>query len=421
MAELEQLKQLEQNGRPAEALEQRLIAYRRHLHAYPELSNEEYETTASIKTWLEEAGIKVADYGLHTGVVAEVGGTGGSRRAGGDGDGGDGKGSAAKGRVEGPIIALRADIDALPIQEETGLPFASRIAGKMHACGHDFHAAAIIGAAILLKQREATLPGTVRLLFQPAEEKARGAKELVRRGVLEGVKAIFGLHNKPDLPVGAVGIAAGGIMAAADGFVVEVQGKGTHAAVPEAGIDPIVVSAHIIAALQTVVSRNVGALKQAVISVTRLNSGTAWNVIPEQAVFDGTIRTFDSEVRSLVRQRFEEVVHGVAAALGTVASVRWIEGPPPVVNSAAWVDTARSAAEAVGLEPVAPVPSLAGEDFAVYLQEVEGLFAFIGTAGAHEWHHPEFNLDERSLLPTAHFFAALAEAAITKLATDTEN
>jgi metal-dependent amidase/aminoacylase/carboxypeptidase family protein len=280
------------------ALQQRLIAIRRQLHEQPELSGEEFGTTAAITRWLTEAGIRVVDYGLKTGVIAELGGAGREAANGAvadgigaygantyrSGDNGGGEGSVHD-RASGagasigsgfgrPIVALRADIDALPIQEETGLPFASKLDGRMHACGHDFHTAALIGAALLLKERESELPGAVRLLFQPAEEKARGAQQLIRHGVLAGVDAIFGIHNKPDLPVGTIGVRSGPLMAAADGFLVEVQGRGTHAAAPEAGLDPIVTAAHMITAVQSIVSRSVSALDSSVISVTRLHAGT---------------------------------------------------------------------------------------------------------------------------------------------------
>ncbi|WP_239614988.1 amidohydrolase [Cohnella mopanensis] len=376
----------------AETLAERLVTFRRHLHANPELSHEEFETTETIRGWLLDAGIRIANYPLKTGLIAEVGGLRG-----------------------GPIIAIRADIDALPIQEETDLPFASRVPGKMHACGHDFHTATALGAALLLKKQEQELEGTVRFLFQPAEEKAKGASQVIASGALEGVRAIFGLHNKPNLPVGTIGIKAGPIMAAADGFIVEVEGRGTHAAVPEAGLDPIVASAHIITALQSIVSRNVSALDSAVISVTRLNSGTAWNVIAEKAVFDGTLRTFDEKVRGKVRERFEQVVTGVASALGTKATVEWLEGPPPVVNDPKWAEQATRTAESLGLTIVDPALSPAGEDFSFYLQRTPGIFFFLGTSGPQEWHHPAFDVDERALPIGASFFAALAVDALAHL------
>lgn len=376
----------------SETAYEKFIQIRRHLHQYPELSNEEFETTKSIRRWLEEGDIRILDYPLATGVIAEVGG-----------------------RREGPVIALRADIDALPIQEETGLAFASTIPGKMHACGHDFHTAALLGTAYALKARETELQGTIRLIFQPAEEKAKGAKQVIDSGALEGVQAIFGMHNKPDLPVGTIGIKSGPLMAAADGFVVEIDGKGSHAAVPEAGLDPIVTAAHVITALQSIVSRNVSALQSAVISVTQLHSGTAWNVIPDKAVLEGTIRTFDNEVRLQVLERFSQVVEGVSTGLGTRAGVRWIEGPPPVHNDETLAELGREAAAATGLQAVVPVPSPAGEDFAVYQRSIPGLFVFMGTAGTQEWHHPAFTLDEAAIPVSIRFFTDLAERALKHL------
>ncbi|NQX71482.1 M20 peptidase aminoacylase family protein [Paenibacillus alba] len=375
--------------------EQKLIEIRRHLHQNPELSHEEVQTTASIRAWLTEAGIRIADFPLRTGVIAEVGG-----------------------KQAGPIIAIRADIDALPIQEETGLPYASQVAGKMHACGHDFHTAAVLGAAILLKSRESELQGTVRFVFQPAEEKAQGAEQVIKSGALGGVRAIYGMHNKPDLPVGTIGIKSGPLMAAADGFVIEVEGLGTHAAVPEAGIDPIVTGAHIVTALQSIISRNISSLQSAVISVTRIHSGTAWNVIPDKAILDGTLRTFEESVRSLIITRFEQVVHGVAAAYGTKATVRWVKGPPSVFNDSELAQLASEAAVEAGLNVITPVPSPAGEDFAFYQKQIPGVFVFMGTSGSQEWHHPAFDLDERALPISANYFAVLAEKALKELSTD---
>ncbi|MBN2979798.1 MULTISPECIES: amidohydrolase [Cohnella] len=378
---------------PTAELAERLVAIRRELHAHPELSHEEFRTTAAIRGWLSEAGVRIADVPLRTGLVAEAGGFAG-----------------------GPVVALRADIDALPVREETGLPFASKHDGKMHACGHDFHAAALLGAAFLLKEKERELPGTVRFVFQPAEEKAQGAGLVLASGALDGVRAIFGLHNKPDLPVGRIGIKAGPLMAAADGFVVELRGVGSHAAVPEASADPIVAASHVVAALQTIVSRNVGPLQSAVVSVTRIQGGTSWNVIPETAVLEGTLRTFDPDARRLVRERFAQLAEGVAAALGTKAEVRWLEGPPAVTNDPSWIETALAAAAKAGLEAIEPVPSLAGEDFAFYQREIPGVFAFVGTNGPHEWHHPAFDLDERALPLAAAYLAAAAEEALRRLA-----
>ncbi|GAB6988122.1 M20 peptidase aminoacylase family protein [Paenibacillus pini] len=376
----------------ATALTEQLIQFRRHLHQHPELSNQEFETTKWVKAQLETAGIRIVDYSLKTGVVAEIGG-----------------------QKQGPIIALRADIDALPIQEETGLSYASLVPGKMHACGHDFHTAALLGTAILLKEQEHELRGTVRLLFQPAEEKAQGAQQLIKAGALNGVQAIFGMHNKPDLPVGTIGITGGPLMAAADGFIIEVEGLESHAAVPDAGLDPIVTAAHIVTALQSIVSRNVSPLQSAVVSVTQIHSGTTWNIIPGKAVLEGTIRTFDEHVRLRVLERFQQVVEGVGVAFGAQVSLRWIEGPPPVVNDEAWASVAKQTADELGFQSLEPVPSPAGEDFAFYQRVIPGLFVFMGTAGSREWHHPAFDLDEQALPVSVAFFSALAKQALERL------
>ncbi|MEK4105393.1 MULTISPECIES: amidohydrolase [Paenibacillus] len=379
----------------AEALEEELIGIRRHLHRHPELSNEEYGTTEYIISLLERAGVRIVEYGLSTGVIAEIGG-----------------------KKPGSVIALRADIDALPIQEESGVSFVSLYPGKMHACGHDFHTAALMGAAYQLKQREQQLQGTVRLLFQPAEEKAQGAQRIIASGALEDVRAVIGLHNKPDLPVGTIGIKGGPLMAAADGFVIEVQGGSSHAAVPEAGIDPIVAASHIVTAFQSIVSRNVSPLQSAVVSVTQIHSGNSWNIIPEKAVLEGTIRTFDETVRSKVLNRFQEVAVGVAAALGAEATVRWIEGPPPVINDPSLAALGVESVEALGYRAIQPELSLAGEDFAFYQRVIPGLFVFVGTEGSQEWHHPAFNLDERALPVAARFLADVAVRSLVQYSPD---
>jgi len=371
-------------------LETKLITIRRHLHQYPEVANEEFQTTKSIRGWLEEADIRIVDLALPTGVVAEVGG-----------------------KQVGPIIALRADIDALPIQEETDLPYASRIFGNMHACGHDFHAAAILGAAFLLKQQEESLPGTVRFLFQPAEEKGTGSSLLIERGALKGVQAIFGLHNKPDLEVGTIGIKSGALMASVDGFEIVVEGLGTHAAIPHTGIDPIVAASQMVTTLQSIVSINISPLDQAVVSVTTIHGGTTWNVIPNKVVLEGTVRTFHEGVRSLIPKRIQTIIEGVAAAYNAKVSLKWFKGPPSVQNDSVLTELSIETAHKVGLQVVATEPSLAGEDFAYYQEKVPGSFIFIGTSGTKEWHHPEFTVDERALFISAHYFSELAKSALT--------
>ncbi|PEC86897.1 hydrolase [Bacillus cereus] len=370
-------------------LTETLISIRRNLHEHPELSYEEFETTKAIKNWLEEKNITIINSSLETGVIAEI-----------------------SGNSSGPLIAIRADIDALPIQEETNLPYASKIHGKMHACGHDFHTASIIGAAYLLKEKEASLSGTVRFIFQPAEESSNGACKVIEAGHLHGVQAIFGMHNKPDLPVGTIGIKDGPLMAGVDRFEIEIHGVGTHAAVPDAGVDPIVASSQIVMALQTIVSRNISSSHNAVVSVTNIHSGNTWNVIPEKATLEGTVRTFQAETREKIPALMKRIIHGISDALGVKTEFRFYPGPPAVHNDTSLTNLSIQVAEQMNLNIISPTPSMAGEDFSFYQQEIPGSFVFMGTSGTHEWHHPAFTVDERALSISAEYFALLAEKAL---------
>jgi amidohydrolase len=374
-------------------LKPHLVAIRRELHMHPELSNEEFETTRRIRGWLEEAGLTAQTFGLPTGLVVDI-------------DGGS----------PGPTVALRADIDALPVTEETGLPFASRIPGRMHACGHDFHTASMIGAALLLHRRRERLKGRVRMIFQPAEEIALGARAMIRAGVLEGVDAILGMHNKPELPVGIVGIRAGALMASVDRFRIRVTGKGGHGAIPDAAVDPIVAASAIVGALQTVVSRNVSPLDSAVVSVCRFHAGATWNVIPDHAELEGTARTFDADVRRRIPERIRRVAEGVAAGYGASAELIWTEGQHFVNNDPAMAALMTRAAEELGLQVVEARPTTAGEDFSVYQEHVPGCFIWMGTSGTEEWHHPKFTLNEDALPVSAALFAHAAELALEALA-----
>ncbi|MFK4432913.1 M20 peptidase aminoacylase family protein [Bacillus sp. RC54] len=376
-----------------EQLTEMLISIRRNLHEHPELSYEEFETTKTIKNWLEEKNIKIINSNLETGVIAEI-----------------------SGNNSGPIIAIRADIDALPIQEETNLPYASKIPGKMHACGHDFHTAAIIGAAYLLKEKESSLSGTVRFIFQPAEESSNGACKVIEAGHLHGVQAIFGMHNKPDLPVGTIGIKDGPLMAGVDRFEIEIHGVGTHAAVPDAGVDPIVASSQIVMALQTIVSRNISSSHNAVVSVTNIHSGNTWNVIPEKATLEGTVRTFQTETREKIPALMKRIIQGVSDALGVKTEFRFYAGPPAVQNDTSLTNLSSQVAEEMNLNIISPTPSMAGEDFSFYQQEIPGSFVFMGTSGTHEWHHPAFTVDEQALPISAEYFALLAEKALKQFA-----
>ncbi|WP_018751201.1 amidohydrolase [Paenibacillus sanguinis] len=368
-------------------------AMRRELHQYPELSNEEFETTKKIRSWLEQAGVTLLPFPLPTGVLAEI-----------------------KGDKPGPVIMLRADIDALPIFEEADVDYKSKVDGKMHACGHDFHTTSMIGAATLLQARREDIAGTVRILFQPAEEIAVGAKAVIEAKVLDGVQAIFGMHNKPELPVGTIGLKPGPLMASVDRFEIEVYGKGGHAGIPNATVDPIVVSSAIVSALQTVISRNASPRHSAVVSVTRLESGTTWNVIPDTAQMEGTVRTFEPEARAAIPEQMRRVVEQVANGFGATAKLIWHGMLSAVQNDAALVELVAEAAALQQLTVVEAEPTMGGEDFALYQELVPGNFLWMGTSGTEQWHHPKFTLNEGAIEVSAALFAETALLALEKLA-----
>lgn len=377
------------------SLADELAGLRRELHRHPELSMEERRTTRTIKAWLARAGVPLLEVpGLTTGAVAQI-------------DGG----------APGPTVALRADIDALPVEERTGAPFSSEVPGVMHACGHDFHTAVMAGAAKLLQESRGELCGRVRILFQPGEESANGGKWMAGLGVLEGVSAVFGCHNRPDLPVGTVGVREGALMAGVFRFAVELTGRGGHAAMPETCADPIVAGAQLVGALQTVVSRAVSPFENAAVSVTQFHAGNTWNVIPGQARLEGTVRALQPETGPRVRERMRRIAEGVAAANGVSARFSWEECLPPVLNAPAFTPIVRRAAELEGLEAVEARPNLGGEDFAFFQSLVPGYFVWLGGGGSAEWHRPDFTVDERALEPGARYFARLARLALELLQT----
>ncbi|GGF98456.1 hydrolase [Paenibacillus albidus] len=374
-----------------QALGQHLIDVRRNLHREPELSYEEFKTTDKLRTWLADAHISVLDLPLPTGLIAQVG------------------------QSEGPVVAIRCDIDALPVEEQTGLPYASEIPGKMHACGHDFHTAVILGAAMILKARETELPGRVKILFQPAEETGHGAESVLASGGLDDVAAIFGLHNSPELPTGTFGTRTGPLTAGVDRFEISVEGIGAHAATPENGVDAIVTAAQIITALQTIVSRQCGARETVVLSVTRINGGHTWNVLPERVELEGTVRTYNEEIRRSMPERITRIIEGIAGAAGAKARLHWAPGPPATINDGFWADFSKEIAGQAGYEVHDIPPQMGGEDFALYLQQIPGAFVNIGTGPAYALHHPRFDVDEAALLPAACYFALLAEQALVQL------
>lgn len=371
-----------------DTLGEQLIAFRHELHRFPELSNQEFETTARIRQQLEQHQIRVLDLPLKTGLVAEIG------------------------AEKGPLMVLRSDIDALPIEEQSDVSFRSERPGVMHACGHDFHSSAALGAAILLKQQEDTLPGRVRILFQAAEETGQGAPDVIATGALDDAVAIFGIHNDPSLPPGVIGSKAGPLTAAVDRFDISITGMGSHAAKPHQGNDPIVIAAQIVSAAQTLISRNAPSGDNAVVSITQIHSGSTWNVIPDSAWLEGTVRSFSQETRERLEQRFREIVQGIGAAFAAEVKFNWHAGPPSVVNDAHWADFALQQASASGFEARVVEASPIGEDFAFYQQQLPGAFMMIGTGEPYALHHPAFRTNDDVLLPTSRYLANLAVAAL---------
>ena len=371
------------------ALEQKLTGFFEELHMHPELSYEEYETTERIKRELAAAGIEILQIPLKTGVTAIV-----------------------RGAKPGKTYGLRCDIDALPIEEETDLPYKSKTPGKMHACGHDFHTAAVFGAALLLQERKEELQGTVKILFQPAEESSHGAETVLETGVLSDVTAIFGLHTAAYLPVGTLGIRAGSVMAAVDRFELNITGTGCHGGHPDEGVDTILVAASVIQAFQSIVGRNLNPFHTGVVSVTRINGGNTWNVIPDQVELEGTVRSMEKDDRIFIERRMREIAEHTAAAYGANAELLWYPGPPATVNEKAWSAFAQKVAEESGFEVVPQRNSTGGEDFAFYLEKIPGCFINVGTGVGYPNHHPKFYADEAALTPAAEYLEKLLVEAL---------
>lgn len=372
-------------------LGERLVALRRDLHQHPELSFHEERSASVLSDFLTALDLVSITRVAGTGIVARVAGR----------------------NPDAPVVAIRGDIDALPIQEATGLPFASATAGVMHACGHDVHATWTVGAAALLRAEPAE--GDVLIVLQPAEEVGKGARALLDAGALAGVQAIFGAHVDRRFTVGQVVAQAGPLAASADTFEIELVGRGAHAARPHEAADPIVGVGALVTALQTVVSRRVNPASPAVLTIGVIAAGTAPNVIPDRAVLRGTLRAADVETRTTLHAELRTIARHIAAAHGLDARVDIDEGVPPVINSA---DAAMWAAEAAGivLGRGAVVPfgttNMAGEDFAWYLQTIRGCFLRIGARREGERvipaHSPEFDVAEEAIAVGA---AVLAESA----------
>lgn len=380
----------------AESIEDDLVKIRRHIHENPEVGYKEYETADYICEILDQAGIHYKRNIAITGILAEI-----------------------KGEKDGPTVLLRADMDALNMEEMRSWEHTSKNKGVMHACGHDGHIAWGIGAMLILKKMENKIKGTVKCIFQPAEEGGGGAKKAIEEGILENPKvdAVFGAHVWPPLDTGVIGVKYDGIMAAPAFFSIKVKGKGGHSASPHETIDPISIGAQIYMGLQTIISRSTTPTEPVVLSVTQFHSGTAHNVIPDDAVLAGSVRTVTKTMSSFMATKMEEVARGIAKANGGDIDFSFQTYYPPVINDTEMVHhLKKSASKIVGEEKIKVLqqPSMAGEDFAYYLQKVPGTFFFVGTkneeAGIDKpLHNPYFTLDEKVLKIAA---AVMAQATL---------
>ena len=373
-------------------MSQDITAWRRHLHAHPELLYDVHETAAFVTERLREIGVDEIATGIgRTGVVAVI-----------------------KGREDsaGRVIGLRADMDALPIEEATGRDYASTVPGKMHACGHDGHTAMLLGAAKYLAETR-NFDGSVVLIFQPAEEGGAGGRAMVEDGLMErwNIQEVYGLHNMPGLPVGQFAIRPGPLLASTDEFVITVTGKGGHAAAPHRAVDTTLVASHVVVALQSIVARNIDPLRSVVVTVgTFQTDSNANNVIAHTARLHGTLRTLDAESRALAETRIKQLARDTASAFGAVAEVEWIPGYPVTVNHPDETRHAAEAARAVAgdvddnTDPIMP-----GEDFAYMLEARPGAYIFLGNGDTAMCHHPEYDFDDDAIPAGCSFFAELVE------------
>jgi hippurate hydrolase len=367
--------------------------WRRHLHQHPELAFECHETAAFIVARLREIGVDEIHEGIaKTGIVAIINGQG-----------------------DGPTIGLRADMDALPIEELTGAEHASTVKGKMHACGHDGHVTMLLGAAKYLAETR-RFAGRVALIFQPAEEDGGGGQVMVQEGIMDrfGIGQVYGIHNAPNVAFGHFHTTPGPLMASVDTAFVYITGKGGHGATPHECVDPVVAVVGMVSAIQTIIPRNVYALEEAVISVTQIHTGTASNIIPEEAMFCATIRCFKPDVRALLKKRFHEIVEGHAAAYGVSVRVDYDWGYPATINHEAEADFAAAVArDVVGPEAVDARANreMGSEDFSYMLEARPGAYLFMGTGPGAGLHHPAYDFNDEAAPVGASFFAALVERA----------
>ncbi|WP_159784425.1 M20 metallopeptidase family protein [Sodalinema gerasimenkoae] len=377
------------------ALQPQLVQWRRHLHQRPELGFQEQLTSEFIAAKLGEWGIDYQDGIAKTGIVAVI-----------------------EGQQPGPVLGIRADMDALPIQEENEVPYKSRHDGKMHACGHDGHTAIALGTAYYLSQHR-DFPGTVKLIFQPAEEGPGGAKPMIEAGVLKNpdVDAIIGLHLWNNLPLGTVGVRPGALMGAVELFRAKILGKGGHGAMPHQTVDAIVVGAQVVNALQAIVARNIDPINAAVVTVGEFHSGSALNVIADTAELGGTVRYFKPEYAGFFGRRIEETLAGVTQAYGASYQLDYWELYPATINDPQMAELVGSVAEHVIETPAGVVPNcqtMGGEDMSFFLQAVPGCYFFLGSANSEKrldypHHHPRFDFDETALAMGVEMFVRCLE------------
>ncbi len=378
-------------------LQPELVRWRRQIHQYPELGFEEILTAYFVKEKLEEWGIEHQTNIAQTGIVGVI----------------------ESNHPTGKVLAIRADMDALPIQEENHVPYCSKHDGVMHACGHDGHTAIALGIAHYLAHHRDQWRGTVKIIFQPAEEGPGGAKPMIEAGVLSNpdVDAIIGLHLWNNLPVGAIGVRQGALMAAVECFKCTIFGKGGHGAMPDQTIDSVVVGAQIVNALQTIVARNIAPVDSAVVSVGEFHAGSALNIIADTARMSGTIRYFNPQLEPLIRQRVEQIIAGICQSHGAEYDLDYWQLYPPVINDANMAQLVKSVAEEVIETPLGVVPecqTMGGEDMSFFLQQVPGCYFFLGSANAEKrlnypHHHPRFDFDEKVLSMGVEIFARCVE------------
>jgi amidohydrolase len=372
-----------------EKLTGKIVEWRRDFHRHPEIAYEEERTSSVIRKFLESLNIPVS-------TCAKTGLSG-----------------VLEGQPGGKTVALRADIDALPLKEEGEKEYISENPEAAHACGHDGHMAILMGAAELLSQRRDQFKGNVVFLFQPSEERIPGgAKKMIEEGALEGVDAVFGLHLWQPLPTGSVGIVKGAMMAQPDAFSITVKGKGGHGSMPHTTVDPILVASHLVVNIQSIVSRNVDPLKPVVVSFGTVKGGTIYNIIPSEVSLTGTVRTFDSSIQSLAEERLKEIVEETCKTFGATAVFEYEKGYPPLVNHEAMVDfVLEVTGKILGEDRIQTIdPVMGGEDFAYFLQKVPGAFLFFGMGDGMEFphHHPAFDLDEKALPQATLLMTSLA-------------